>query len=121
MGRFCAWESAYYLAHLDRRAARRWGGSAKASVGHHTLSISYWSKRELQRALAPSFRLLASSGVGTFLPPSYLFHWLDRRPLLFRVLARFEGAASQIWPLSRMGDHTLVILRKLDTAASASR
>jgi SAM-dependent methyltransferase len=120
MGRFCAWESVYYLARLDRRATRRWRGRAEASIGRKTLSIRYWSNRELQQALAPSFRPLASHGIGTFLPPSYLFHWLDRRPGLLRALSLCERGAGQLWPFSRMGDHTLVILRRLETVASAS-
>jgi 2-polyprenyl-3-methyl-5-hydroxy-6-metoxy-1,4-benzoquinol methylase len=121
MGRFCAWESAYYVARLDRRATRRWQGRAQARVGHEIVNIRYWSERELQDALAPSFHKLAAYGIGTFLPPSYLFSWLDSRPRLLRVLARCERGASHVWPFSRMGDHTLVILRRLDTAASESR
>ena len=116
MGRFCAWETAYYLARLDRRAMRRWWGRARASVGNQSLDIRYWSKGELLRALGPSFRPIAAHGVGTFLPPSYLFHWVERRPRLFRALAQCDRRTSRIWPLSRIGDHTLVILRRLDTA-----
>jgi ubiquinone/menaquinone biosynthesis C-methylase UbiE len=119
MGRFCAWESAYYLARFDRRATRRWSGSAKATVGSQVVNVRYWSKGEIARAFAPSFQVLGIHGVGTFLPPSYLFHWVDRRPLLFRALAQWERLTAGLWPFSRMGDHTLVILRRSDTIISA--
>lgn len=115
MGRFCAWETAYYLTRLDRRAARRWWGRAKTTVGGETISINYWSKREVVCALRPSFNPLDGCGVGTCLPPSYLFHWLERRPKLFRTLARWESRTSGVWPLSRVGDHMLVILRRAGT------
>jgi SAM-dependent methyltransferase len=118
MGRFCAWETAYYLARLDRRAARRWSGRAQASVGSQRVDVKYWSQAELLRALGPSFRLLTVHGVGTFVPPSYLFRWVDRRPRLFRALVRWESRTSQLWPLSRMGDHTLVVLRRTDATRS---
>jgi ubiquinone/menaquinone biosynthesis C-methylase UbiE len=118
MGRFCAWETAYYLARLDRRALRRWAGRAQASVGGQIIEIRYWSTSELSRSLGPHFRPVASLGVGTFLPPSYLFHWVERRPRTFGTLARWERRTSHIWPLSRMGDHTLVILKRLDPAGS---
>lgn len=118
MGRFCAWETAYYLARADRRAMRRWWGGGKATVGSQGVNIKYWSKGTLLRALSPSFRPLAACGVGTFLPPSYLFHAVDRRPRLFRALATCERGTSSIWPLSRIGDHTLVILRRMDTPGS---
>jgi ubiquinone/menaquinone biosynthesis C-methylase UbiE len=118
MGRVCAWETAYYVARMDRRAWRRWWGRAQASVGGQTVDVRYLSKSEVLRAFRASFAPLAACGVGTVLPPSYLFHWLDRRPGLFRALARLDRAASHIWPLSRMGDHMLVIFRRLETAGS---
>jgi SAM-dependent methyltransferase len=121
MGRFCAWESAYYLARLDRRATRRWRGKAKATIGSRTVDVSYWSNAQLLRALEPSFRVLMVCGVGTFLPPSYLFHWLDSRPGLFRALSACERAASRHWPMARMGDHTLIILQRRDIASSNGR
>ena len=121
MGRFCAWETAYYLARLDRRAWRRWSGRAEASIGGQGISVRYWSQRELLRALRPSFHPLATHGVGTFLPPSYLFHSVERHPRLFSALLRCESYGSHIWPLSRMGDHVLVILRRLDPADAKGR
>jgi ubiquinone/menaquinone biosynthesis C-methylase UbiE len=117
MGRFCAWETAYYLARIDRRAMRRWRGRAQASVGSQTVNVRYWSTGEMLRALRPAFRLLGAHGVGTFLPPSYLFHWVDRRPAVFRALSRWEHRTSAAWPLSRMGDHTLLMFRRTGTAA----
>src|SRR5690349_17458420 len=104
MGRFCAWETAYYVARFDRKAVRRWSGRALASVGRDTVDVRYWSRAEVVSALGPSFRVLASHGIGTLLPPSYLFHWVERRPRLFGRFARWERHASHIWPLSRMGD-----------------
>jgi len=121
MGRFCAWETAYYLARFDRRAWRRLSGSAQATIGSRSITIRYWSRGELVRTLHSSFRPLATYGVGTFLPPSYLFHSVERRPRLFRALLRWESYASHIWPLSRMGDHMLVILRRLDPADAKGR
>lgn len=118
MGRFCAWETAYYFARLDRRAMRRWSGRAQATVGRESVDVNYWRRSDVLRALGPSFRLLSLRGVGTLLPPSYLFHWAQRRPRFFGTLARWERRTSHIWPLSRVGDHTLIILRRLDPAHS---
>jgi SAM-dependent methyltransferase len=118
MGRFCAWEIAYYLARLDRRAVRRWSGRAHASIGRESVNVKYWSSGEVLRALGPSFRLLSVHGVGTLLPPSYLFHWVDRRRNLFATLARWERHAGHVWPLSAVGDHTLIISRRLAPAHS---
>ena len=118
MGRFCAWETAYDTGRLDRRAVRRWSGRAQATIGHDIVDVRYWSMGEMMRALRPSFHVRARHGVGTLLPPSYLFRWVERRRRLFSALARWERRTSHIWPLSRMGDHTLVILRRLDGGSS---
>ena len=118
MGRFCAWETAYYGTRLDRRAVRRWSGRALASVRLETVNVRYWSRAEVVNALGPSFRVIAAHGIGTLLPPSYLFHWVERRPRLFSRFARWERHASHLWPLSRMGDHTLIISRRLGRAQS---
>lgn len=118
MGRFCTWESAYYLARLDRRAWRRWSGRAQASVGSKSVSVRYWSRGDVLRAFGPSFRAISTYGVGTFLPPSYLFHWVEGHPRSFRALARWETRLGHTWPLSRVGDHMLVILRRVESPSS---
>ena len=115
MGRFCAWETAYYLARFDARAVRRWKGRARATVGNQSVDVRYWPMRGVLRALGPSFRPLAVQGIGTFVPPSYLFPWVERHQRSFRALASCERHTSHLWPLSRMGDHTLVIARRLDS------
>jgi ubiquinone/menaquinone biosynthesis C-methylase UbiE len=113
MGRFCAWESAYYLARFDARAVRRWRGRARATVGTQGVDVRYGRPREVLSALGPSFRSVAVHGIGTFVPPSYLFHWVEQHPRSFRALATCERRTAHLWPLSRIGDHTLVIARRL--------
>src|SRR5215471_5259862 len=108
MGRFCAWESAYYFPRA--RATRRWRGRAAARVGSSSVDVKYWSVGQIRRALAPEFRVLALSGIGVLLPPSYLFPWVARRPRLFRLLSGGDRFISASWPFSRMGDHTLIVL-----------
>jgi len=116
MGRFCALETLYYLGCFDRRAGRRWGGMAEAIVGSHSFPIRYWTVGELKRAM-PAFRALEACGIGVLLPPSYLFHLERRWPRLFAALVRWDRKIANWWPLSRMGDHTLLVLeRRADIA-----
>src|SRR5262249_35118946 len=110
MGRFCAWESAYYFPRT--RAARRWRGRASAGVGRSSGDVKYWGGGQVRRGLAPEFRVLAVSGIGVLLPPSYLFRWVTRRPRLFALLAAGDRSLSASWPFSRMGDHTLIVLSR---------
>jgi len=112
MGRFCAWESAYYLLRGNSAAVRRWRGRALASVGGNPVEVRYWAVGDLKRALAPSFRVEAVFGIGMLVPPSYLFHLVDRWPKLFATFARWDRRISSVWPLSRVGDHVLVVLKR---------
>ena len=121
MGRFCAWEAAYYGLRANSAALRRLRGRARARVGGRDIHIRYWSIGEIRRALGPSFKLVAVHGIGMLLPPSYLFRLVDRFPRLFAKLARLERKASRLWPFSRMADHVLVILMHRTDASAGDQ
>jgi len=121
MGRFCAWESVYYLLHADITGLRRWRGMAQARIGGREFAIRYWSVGDVKRALGPSYRVAAVGGSGVLLPPSYLFRLVDRRPQLFASLARHERWVSRLWPLSRIADHVLVILMPRNDPSSGDQ
>ncbi len=120
MGRFCALETLYYLSRFDRAAGRRWRGKASAQLGDRSIDIRYWTASEWKRAM-PAFRAIGTYGVGVLLPPSYLFHLARRWPRLFAVLARWDRRVAPIWPLSRMGDHTLLLLERRDNEGGQAR
>ncbi|HYM19231.1 MAG TPA: class I SAM-dependent methyltransferase [Micropepsaceae bacterium] len=111
MGRFCALETLYYSSRFDRRAGRRWSGKAEARLHDRSFAIRYWKVGEVKRA-TPAFRALEACGIGVLLPPSHLFHLERQRPRLFAALARWDRKVANLWPLSRMGDHTLLVLER---------
>jgi SAM-dependent methyltransferase len=112
MGRFCAWEFFWHGLHWRRSAFRRWRGHATADIGGNAIPIRYWSSEEISKALGPDFQIRAVHGCGVFLPPSYLFPLVERRPRLFERLARWEARFSSNALLARMADHQLTILRR---------
>jgi hypothetical protein len=98
IGRFCLWESIFYLSRGNTtKALRRFHGGADSSIG---VRVFYPSSREIVSAFKSKFRLLGSHGIGFFVPPSYvpfftswevdqlatLDGWLAHRPV-FRSLA----------------------------------
>ena len=105
MGRWCAWEILWSLAHLDPRTAfRRWrGGPARANVGGASMTVYYPATAALRRAFAPHFRLERARPLGLFLPPSYLEPLTRRRYFPFRLLADLDRRL----PFPPWGDHTL--------------
>jgi SAM-dependent methyltransferase len=105
MGRFCLWETIWFLLRGDwRRARRRWAGPAAASsLG---ILVRHFSMRELEEAMNPEFRLLDWRGIGVFVPPSYV-------TCLGAVALRAAGALDYHfahWRFFRaLGDHRLAI------------
>ena len=108
MGRFCLWETAWYLLRdQPRKAFRRW--SKKGAACSLGIDVYYPSVKDLRRAFLPDFSLVDWSGVGVSIPPSYvggLPDWLLRR------LARFDNYIAH-WPLWRaVADHRLLVFNR---------
>ncbi|MES1262526.1 MAG: methyltransferase domain-containing protein [Acidobacteriota bacterium] len=108
IGRFCLWETCWYLRRAEfRKARRRWGGRAYSRPG---VDVFYPRCSRMQQALSPHFTLLATTGIGVLVPPSYVTG-LSNRTLetLARIDARIAG-----WPGVRaLADHRLLLFRRL--------
>jgi len=118
LGRYCLWETSWYLLHGDLRSAfRRWSGHAKATVraGWHTdrISVFYWSSAELERYLNADFSLVGRMALPWILPPQYLAGIFKGRRRLFKSLATVELRTAHLWPANIIGDHIrLTLVRK---------
>jgi ubiquinone/menaquinone biosynthesis C-methylase UbiE len=104
LGRFCLWETIWFLLQGDRRRAlRRWGGAAASALG---ITVRYFSVRELEQAMKPEFRLLDWRGIGVFVPPSYIT-WLGAAAL--RASRALDHRVAH-WRFFRgLSDHRLAI------------
>lgn len=71
IGRFCLWETLHYTARLEFQSARRRfrGEAAWSRTGLH---VFYPLVRQLAAAFRPYFALVDWTGVGLFVPPSYV-------------------------------------------------
>lgn len=102
LGRFCLWETAWYLlrARPGKAFRRLSSGGVETSLGFR---VFYPSVAEIAAAFAPHFRLLRFQAIGVFVPPSYV----KVAPRGLAVLDRlFAG-----WPFFRsLGDHRLLVL-----------
>lgn len=107
MGPFCAWETAWYLAHGDaKRATRRWRTNTVATIGGMALPVWYPSPGRLRRELEPWFSQRSNEGLGTLLPPSYLSALVNRWP---SIIARLDGVMpfGAVW-----ADHYLAVFER---------
>ncbi|MBL0018034.1 MAG: methyltransferase domain-containing protein [Bacteroidetes bacterium] len=115
MGKFCAWETLYFLAKLQpAKAFRRFKrGPVKARLADGVFQDTYYYRptkfeRLLSASLIPERRL----AVGAYLPPSYLDPFFAKRPNLLAKMNRWEtNAYSKRFP-AKYSDHFLVAFRR---------
>lgn len=108
IGRFCLWESIFYLSQAKPdKAFRRRHGSASSSLG---VRVFYPSPREIVSAFEAKFRLLDSHGIGFFVPPSYVSFFTSWEVEQLAALDR--GLAHR--PVFRsLADHRLYIFERI--------
>jgi SAM-dependent methyltransferase len=108
MGKFCLWETLWFLLKGKfRKAARRWGGSAPAeTLG---IPVTYHSLPDLRRALTPDFALIAVRGVGIAVPPSYV---TSVPAACFKFLGWLDRSIERLPLVSALADHRLLIFRR---------
>jgi hypothetical protein len=111
MGPVCPWEIGWYLLHGQvKTALRRLGERAPAKIGDSVIPIWYPSARRLKADFAPWFDHVETQSLGLWLPPSYLDHFVDRRPKLFEWLNRLEQATAKL--TGGWGDHYIVVFQR---------
>ena len=108
MGRFCLWETVWYLLRArPRKAFRRWcRRGATSSLG---VRVYHPSIRQLKQAFLPDFSLVHWCGVGISIPPSYVTGLSDR---VLTRLASFESLIAHHPPWRALADHRLLIFTR---------
>jgi SAM-dependent methyltransferase len=106
MGRFCLWETVYYLVRGKwRKAGRRLLGETTASLG---LRICYPTVREVRQALAPAFELCKDVGIGICVPPSFV---PSLAPEFVKGLGKIDrGFETGLFRI--VADHRLLVFRR---------
>lgn len=115
MGPVCAWEIGWHLAHFQVRTAfRRFRAGIPAHTGGGgTVRVWYPSAARVRQEFAPYFRQTKRVGIGTFLPPSYLSHLVDRWPRVFEKARVLDHRWGQGFPWNRISDHYLMVLERV--------
>lgn len=113
MGRFCGWESLYFLLKGQPRAAfRRWSVQpVEAPLDADTrLPVWYYGPYVFEKFF-PALARRTVQPVGCWLPPSYLDPWFSRRPQGLEGLNFLEKKCrGRLWAAA--ADHFLLVLEK---------
>lgn len=117
MGTICPWELLWYLFYGDAKLAmRRLFQPATAVIGPSRIPIWYPSARRLRRDFAPWFEHVHTESLGLWLPPSYLGHFVEKRPSFFQHLNQLEKATACF--TGGWGDHYILVLKRNDNTTS---
>jgi SAM-dependent methyltransferase len=111
LGKYCLWETLWYLAARQPRSAfRRWRGLAwgTAVAGGYTMPVYYWSLHEIIKAFRRDFEIRSVRSLPWALPPTYAGRFIGRHPRIMRLLNRLEERTAGSWPFYALGDHVLL-------------
>ena len=96
-----------------KNALRRFSrGDVPARLGNKKFPVRYHRARDLERMLAPYFRLESRRGIGIFVPPSAAEPWISRHARLLRTLEALDRIVER--PLAPLGDHVLYLFVRTD-------
>ncbi|MGH9402047.1 MAG: class I SAM-dependent methyltransferase [Terriglobia bacterium] len=119
-GKFCAWETLWYLLHANPgkafRRVRHQGGIARLA-GNATIQVYYPSVRQIARAFALEFRLTGRMGIGVTVPPSYLEPLAQRSPGALGVAVKVDRLLGRLPVFRAIADHTLLTFERRERRA----
>ena len=116
-GRFCAWETGWYLSRGNiRKATRRFRQAEHPAVlsAHSEARVRYYSVRQLKRTFSPYFRLTRWKGVGVTIPPSYLEFLAAKYARLFRFASGIDPWLGDCAGFRAMADHMLLTFERTE-------
>jgi SAM-dependent methyltransferase len=116
INRYCAWETAIYLASLDfkrafRRQVRGWG-DLKGAPGEPATPVFPHTPRAFRRAFARHFDTQEIFALPSLLPPPYASPTFERFGSLLDTLARADTQLRHRPLVTFLGDHFEVVLRR---------
>jgi ubiquinone/menaquinone biosynthesis C-methylase UbiE len=116
-GRFCLWETVWYLARGDfHRAVRRFAGSTHSARISQRSEVEVWyhSVAKLKKVFSPQFRLVKWKGLGVVVPPSYLSALAQKHSRLSYFASEIDPWVGACPGLRAIADHMLLIFERVE-------
>lgn len=114
MGRFCPWETTYYLltGRPRRAVVRLRRGMVPVSMNGGVVWTRYYAPREFFRAFQERFELTHYRALALFAPPPYLVRLYLHAEACCDALFRLDERVGHRPVLRDAGDHFLMVLTK---------
>ncbi|MBC8047852.1 MAG: methyltransferase domain-containing protein [Fimbriimonadaceae bacterium] len=115
MGRFCLWETFYFLFKGKFKSAfRRLSKEpVKAKLNDNTfVDTWYYSAKELNHIFSEHFKYINKKPVGVFIPPSYMENYFKNEKTRMKILMQTEKSIGGLKFLAPLSDHFLIELRQ---------
>ncbi len=112
--RFCLWEFLLLFKGKFKTAFRRFSGSkgTKARIEGEYFRCWYYDPSFIRKHLKNSFEVVALEGLCSLVPPSYMEHFEEKHPRLYRLLGKKETSWKCKWPWKAIGDYYIITLQK---------
>ncbi len=116
MGRKCWWERFYFRVKGDKKSRnRRLSKEAvMANVEGTQVPTWYYSPKEFDDLIGPTFKLTHQKSIGLFIPPSYMDKAFEGKGVLLRMLYFFEKISFGAPFLANRSDHFYLTFEKID-------
>lgn len=113
MGRKCIWERFYFKIKGDRTKAnrRKSNEGVSTTINESEFKTWYYSPKEMER-LFNTFKAQRISGIGLFVPPSYLNSFFANKKVLLKVVSFLDKVFCKFKWTADYADHYLIHLKK---------
>jgi ubiquinone/menaquinone biosynthesis C-methylase UbiE len=114
MNSFCPWEIFYFLMKLDsKNAFRRFKKNGiDANLSRFKIKSFYFSPGEFAGHFKKYFETEKIYSLGLFTPPPYLYGIYEKAKPAVKFFMKLDDSLKGIFPLSRIGDHFVIILKR---------
>jgi ubiquinone/menaquinone biosynthesis C-methylase UbiE len=110
MGKYCLWETAYFLFKLKLgKALRRWDNKAvDTMIGEDEFETWFYSVNDLKKIFEKNFKLIDTKPIAFAVPPSYLENYFTKKPKLLKWLNQVDNVFTKWNFLSNFSDHLIL-------------
>lgn len=114
LGKFCFWESLYFLAKGDFQKAFRRNSDEPviADVSGEKVATWYYSPSNIKELINGNYNQVSTKAIGTFIPPSYLNNLFAGNSTSLKFLNTLEESVGALSVFSNLSDHYLIHLKK---------